>query len=368
MSSLYVRGTGATYGRGEEQQLLRELEATDQATTFLEATRWQELALSRRGRTADGYQYTQRGLRQICAALCPGLFRFLGEFSGIQRHPDDPVEEFSLSGSVAVFNSVLQRRFATRLEERGKIVRDGRRKTIDGLVGSRFVVLDNLTFFNRTRDAAREADRGLVFFEAGLAGRRLTLRYVERQRLAVDPDGQRWHAGLWLGNSEVGGETPVCGSVLLCSPQSQHFVLGPLVGGQRVIHTGKGFEQKLASLYQTTAASAGLTTERLEACFARLAGRPLSPLVVGEGMRQYDGLIERLFGRTLPMDLARQIVIAATRGELCDAEKPYAPLRQSGARSSTEFVLYKMLAAVAQSRHPVLREQVERAAFTLLHV
>lgn len=366
--SLYVRGRGETYGRGDDDKLLRELEITDQATTFLEVTRWQDLALRQQGTTADGYRYTQQGLRQVCALLSPGLFRFLVEFSGIQRHLEEPVSEFSLSGAVAVFNTVLQRRCAGRLEGRVKIVRDGRLKTIDGVIGSRFIVLDNLRFCNRTREAMAAAGRGLVLFEAGLAGRRLTLRFVERKSLAADPGGQRWHAGLWLGNSEVGGETPVCGSVLLCDPALRHFALGPTVGGQRVIHTGKGFEQKLAVLYQTTAASAGLSAKRLSACFDRLASRRLSPLAVGGGLRQYDGTIERIFGRSLPVEVARQVVIAAMHGGACDAEKPYLPAFPDGAAVASEFVLFRTLAAAAQSRHPALRERIERAAFGLLRV
>lgn len=367
MASLFVRGRGHVFYRGADAKLRALLEEVDRHTLVVEPHRWQDLALSAAGEARDGGHYTQHGLRQVCGHLAPGLFRLILELSGSQRHPDEPVEDYSLSEAITVFNSLLRRRFDSRLAGKVRLVRDARRRTIDGVVGSKFRLLPNLTFYDRAVAALGGSARTPVLLEAGLAGRRLSLRYADRKALCRAPDGAAWHGGVWLCNSEIGSETPVCGADLLCAPDLHLFALGDLVQAGRVIHAGKDFEDRLKVLFARVLAAAcpaGRVKDRFQA-LGELEYK--LPEERDERRDLFARLSKKLARRDLPLAVAKRAVLGAFLGADFDPERPFLP-EQDGLSDANQYDLFKALILMAQSQHPSLRERIERVAFTLLQL
>jgi hypothetical protein len=235
MSVLFAPGFGSTYGRGDVGRLAEDLASASSATLVSEPMGPAELTMASDGTLPGGYRFTQQGLSQVCSELAPGLFRLILDLSGELRRPDEAHECYSAIEAIALYNSLLRRRFHQKVLDRVRLVKNARALTIDGIVGLKHVLLDNADFFRRVNRNDVISKGRLVFVQATLTNRRLSLRYASPKRLCVDPDGTAWHPGSWLCNSEVGRESPASGSPLLYVHGPGLFALGRPVRGRRVL-------------------------------------------------------------------------------------------------------------------------------------
>jgi len=365
MSSLFVKGSGSVYKQTQDTQLRAELANIDRFTLVLEAADWTELRLGPNGELKDGFRYTQTGLQQICSLLAPGLFRLLMDLAGASRNIYDPIADFSLAEATTIFNTLLARRFSQRFDDRVRIIRNLQRKTIDGVVGAKYVMLDNSTFFERTTEALSQIDRKAIFYEASLAGRRLSLRFVDRIGLLRSPDNHVYYSGLWFCNSEIGGEAPVCGSSLICSPTDNCYALGPVFGGRRIIHAGRDFTKRLEILV-AVAFDEQLVRADIQAGFNRLASTRVElPKESKEREKKIILVANKLARKNVPINVAKKAIINAIYSGELDDQLPSLPDNR-GKNDFCYLDLFNSLTTLAKTRHPALRERMERAAFSLL--
>jgi hypothetical protein len=365
--SFYVKVEGATFGRGDHEKFRNALQEAARTTHVTDAYRWQDLALSREYALADGYRFTQAGLSQVCSLLAPGLFRLILDVSGAFRNPFDQISAHSPAEAAAIYNRVLALRFGSAIAEKVRLVRNSARRTVDGVIGTRYVMLSNAVYFGHIERLLQEAQRAAVFFEASMAGRRLSVRFVDQRGLARGPDGSVWHSGLWFCNSEIGGESPVCGSTLLCNPVSRACALGPLVGGKRVIHTGRDFDRRVGSLFKMVDVER-IEAEGLRAAFAQLGEKTIAlPADLAARERATKRLAQKLAAKNVPQEVARRAVVSAMHAGGLDETLPLLP-QTSGRKTFSHYDLYTALAGMGKSRHSALRERIERAAFSLLNL
>jgi hypothetical protein len=337
-----------------------------------------DLQLDSRGRLPGGFRYTVTGLQAVCRAASPGLYQLVTELAGCNRDAaKDPRDDYSFPEAIEIFNRVIARRFDHRFLDKQRVVRDGRTKLVEGLVGPKYSIVENIDFFERATDAASQVTN-MPLSEAVLAGRRLILRFAAPKplfSLAV-PDANvpefgrgadAFHAGLHFLNSEIGGDASLRAAVMLRRAADGTASLGRWLGGRRV-HTGRELMRRVAMVF-SEAASVEQDADRLRVRMLALRSESLGLKAAGPDARieRLRAIMSWLQAQAIQARVAeRAVVDALYRGAYgVPGAVPAAP-DEIGPSSRTAFDLYIALTTQGQDLYVTGRETTEQVAYRML--
>lgn len=355
---LYVRPTYREFGKAGESDLRAALDAMVRFTLIEEPASESSIMLDKTGRLPDGYRFTSSGLKQICALLSPGLFNHVRDISGVDRDPTRDREAYDFDAAIKTYNRAVRLRFDSVIAGSQRLLRHVDDKLVEGVIGPRYVPVDNADVLDRAGVAANDA--GLIFRAATLAGRRMLLRYTSKIT-DVRFENERYHDGLHFANSEIGGESTFRAAPLLWRRSADAYAMAPFLGGRRA-HVGRRLIDKLAIVFS----KAGALRQDHRWLASRLATLSARPLRVTEGdyVEQEHArrvIAARLHDNGVPQVAAIRAVIAAVVGDITQA-----PVLGASRTPPTELGLFGALTTEAKTLYSTAQEAAERAAYELL--
>lgn len=363
---LYVRPEHRQFSRDREPALEAALRELVECTLVRDVDRARDLELGLDGVLLGGYRFTSLALKQVCALACPGLYQAITDLAGCGRGPDAERSDYSFQEAVRIFNRVMAVRFEGRFAARIRLLVNLRTKLIDGVLGPRYVLVDNAEIYERARAAASEGARPMVFHQATLTGRRLQLRFVEPGPLFQLPGAppEVFQAGMHFANSEVGGESSVRAAILLVRARGGGAAMGSYLGGRRV-HTGKDFVARLGTLF-AAAAAVEFDPARLRGRMEQLRQQPLGldadPDRRRDRLRTLGAILhEHHIGRTI----AHRALLQCVHSGAAPVEPPY-PAGEQMVRSRTVYDLYCALTSSGQVLYATAQEAIEQVAYAIL--
>src|SRR6266567_2580453 len=98
-------------------------------------------------KTANGYSYSDNAFVQLCSMLSTGLSQALYDVSGHYRKVGEDRRAYSMDLAIDTFNRILKLKFDSKLAGL-QIIRNVKEKTIDGLMGARYIYMPNSDFLN----------------------------------------------------------------------------------------------------------------------------------------------------------------------------------------------------------------------------
>lgn len=230
------------------------------ATEIIDLDDPAEIRLDHQWRWPGGLRLTRAAFRQLGATSCAGLTTTVAELAGLRRAHGDPIDEEADPGlAAAVFNTVVARRFETRLAGRVRVVVDREQGTVDGVLGPGYTLMANRQVLEMAVEAAEDSELAMTPLEAWLTGRHLVLRFAARAvpHAATDRD-PGYRVGAEIINGEIGGESSVVVAPLLVrAGHDARAAAGPPARGRRH-HAGYRIKRRL--------------NQSLEAVFGRDAG------------------------------------------------------------------------------------------------
>lgn len=244
--SLYVKPPQRRFKPGEFEKLDDYLDALEKRTYIDDIKSVTDLAMMPDGRTAAGNRYTAIGFNQLAYELSPGLSTLVPDIAGCHRKPEDEIERFDLGAAISVFNSVLSLRFD--LLKRQRIVRDGDRMLIDGLLGPKRQYLRNREMLQSASEALL-GQRDIQFYAAELVGRRLALWYRSREpvfTISCRGMAHPFYRGYYFCNSEASG-TGLRGTDVYFTKHG--CAMSPFRNGTRMAHVGRNFGKRAEKLF-----------------------------------------------------------------------------------------------------------------------
>lgn len=244
-----------TYTSNQGLDLQRRLREISAHTRVQETSRLEELRLDFNGYLQPGgrgqnIRFTTPAFEKFCQLLSPGLFTLLDSISGQVRVKDEAASAYSFAEAVQLYNTVLTRRYASRVAGRARFIWNTKDRLLEGVFGARYRYLSNTDIFELA-DITRTAGRvPLIFHGASLVGRRMLMRYVQRapQLSVLLPSGVTHHysGGMYFHNSELGGETSVRMATLLCRSGTEFHAMSSFEGA-RLNHAGRDFRARVSS-------------------------------------------------------------------------------------------------------------------------
>src|SRR4051812_12997846 len=100
------------------------------------------------------YKFTPFGLYTLCRRLSPNLGSVISDLSGVTKRPTEDLRT-DVRAAVLVLNTIIKLRFSGALEGYRMIV-DPLRRTIDGIVGSRYEYVSNISLLERANQFVGE--------------------------------------------------------------------------------------------------------------------------------------------------------------------------------------------------------------------
>jgi len=368
--------------QSEEQNveaLERILRAQD-STEPVEITRPEDVMLNRRGRIQGRFRLTSIGLSQLCSSLGPGLAQLVGNVAGLRRKEteDDDWKAYSPLLAIKQINDLIRLRFKHRLEGHGLIM-DMRNQRVEGVVGPRYKFISNLELFERAGEFIREMSPAPRFVEASLAGRRLTIRYRDVERLFSAAAGSRrepFFRGWHFSNSEIGDCSVRTGMLIF----RQWRKTSSLLSVGRLVHRkGGDFGPKISDLFQKLQRQADVEAQEhdfeslvaeLQEESLHLGGDPVAHV------RKSQSLIGRLARARLTKITAKKTLhhalangslrthrLAVDRGPVYDAPDPDL---LGAFQQRNLYDLYNALTEVARELPPEQQEIAEELAYRIL--
>lgn len=376
MEELTVNPTPKRFSMSQEVAFVQELEDLDRHSVMWQMSRPEDIQLSPQAEIGpQKFRLTTSALYQLCQNVCPGLYGFARELSGVHRKIDEARGDYSFGESIDIINRLVRRRFDSRLH--GKVLlRNTKYGTIDGVLSPGYKWLSNLRLYEMTKEAMRQCDPEPSFWESQLSGRWLLLRYCNTQPyFQFDTSGinvggkeqipvttERFYIGYHFSNDELGRAT-VRGAPYLLRKDGYTAALASLDLKGRVRHAGASFEERLAQLLART-------VDRLpeaDAYKAATIALTTQPLGLGhklqrEESRARERLSEKLARKDLPITVTKKIVAS-----LCSNPSNIAPdVVEFRNTDRTRFDLYTAMGREAKCLPIRLRESVEQLAYELL--
>lgn len=245
------------YNHAQEATLKEQLVGLDRSAVLYPISSIKDVTLDSDAKlfvAGDKYTLTSWALYQICQWICPSLHGFVVEMSGMNRLPDEDRGDYSFDEALSIFNSVVRRRFRTRLCGKN-LLRNAQTKTIDGVISSGYKWLSNLELYERSKAAMTTTAPSAVFFEAVLNGRWLMLRYVHTKPVLttclVDDKEEKFYTGYHFSNNEV-GRAAVRAASFLYRKWGHTFAISPTKQkATHLRHQGKGFSDRLDTMIKS---------------------------------------------------------------------------------------------------------------------
>ncbi len=315
------------------------------------------------GQTCSGFTYSDVAFLQISSLLSSGLASIVLDLSGQYRKPGEDKHFFSGAYAVELFNRVLRLRFDRRLAGM-QLVKDTKRKVIDGVVSARYRYLSNIDFYELvTNTFARQA---VHLLEACLYGRQLILRFTYTGGLSYNVCGDEYLPGFHFGNTEVGGRSVRTANVVI-KRSGGYCALGPYRDGGRVVHSGRSFDRRVNSILSNIVNK--LPTRAL----IEDKGNSLQSKSLGLGGQNADPIVKHLTGtlarKRLTLGFSQRVVSSAASlgsGENDGLMDMMPDERKLVLESRTGYDLFVALIREARKLPIDQREVAEQVAYALL--
>lgn len=363
----------------DEKNGLAALHARLQAmasTSPVEIRRPSSVLLNSEGLVQRQYHFSTTGLSQLCSALAPGLSLCVSDVAGLKKNENGD-DAYDVVKAIAMLNTLISLRFETRLRGHGLVI-DRRSRRVEGLVGPRYEFFSNLELFERCQEFAQSLNPPAAFHEAVIAGRRLSLRYINPQRAfaVATPHGRHepYFSGWHFSNSEIGDCSVHAGLVIIrkWTGASSLFECGKIVhvkGGR----FGPKFNRLLEDLQRKS--SKELEEGNHEAHIANLFGQSLGlggqAVAHAKQLEKLAGKLSRvMFKKTARQVIHRAIAQGSYRVDRLDiGGSSYDLLDDAISRvisNRNVYDLYNSLTHVARSLQPEQQEAVEKLAYKIL--
>ncbi len=338
----------------EYKDLEEDLKQVDAATVVSPVLSPEsDIFLQPDGKTKNGYMFSEGAFSSLCAITSPGLVSLVPALSGQWRTIGEDPREFSPELAISTFNKVIKLRF-NRLAGI-QMVKNTKKKTIDGVVGTKYRYLSNGDFLQRVTDTVKRNQT--TFKVAYVYGRELVIRFIHETQ-SYSFGGEQHSYGFHFANSEIGGAA-VRAAFLLFRGDSEDCALGPFRGS--VGHHGKEFERKLHGLLDSVLKKAPkhIDEERLSQSL-RLGGQ--------DHQERCKHLSTTLRNRDLPLQFTKRVVSATTSlGSDDDSLADIIDIDRSKIiQERTLYDLYVSLIREAQQLPIWSRENAEQTAYQLL--
>lgn len=182
------------------------------ATRPLLIRRPEDVLLSLDGLIQQRYRLTPWGLWGLCRRLSPNLNSVISDLLGTDnKRPAFRNIKPDNRSAVSVLNTIIRSRFSQVLEG-SRLIVDPVRRTIDGIVGRRYLYFSNLQLYRSSSKFA--ANNGGSLISASLFGRRLLLRYSSSD-VCLEALGKPYCTGWAFSNSETGQSAMKAGILLV---------------------------------------------------------------------------------------------------------------------------------------------------------
>lgn len=342
-----------------------ELQRMNDRTLLSPITEPVDVTLTDDARThRSGYRLSTLALRQICQSVSSGLTSLVADISGLRRMRIRNDAAMSIPAAARLYNICVKLRFNSQngLYNRQLVV-DLDRQTVDGVLGVGYKYLAHVDFVSAVADAVSALPVPTVFADAYLEGRYLSALWRHPTPLFYSPDNRPVYGGYYITNSEA-GECSVGASVTLIGDGLFRALL-PVTTTNRTVHAGKGFAKRLSAVIGNML-TAGESLIETGNEFTRLANTSLR-LVDNAGKvrkSQIRILTDRITKAGVRRELAHDVVLATMAGGGTGdlSLNPSA----SAMASRTAYDLFVRLCATAMKHPHLLREPMERAAFSML--
>lgn len=341
MLALYVDSVGESFT--DAGSLSRRLVELDRTTLVRDAT-LSDLTLRADGSTVGGWRLSQTAFRDVCGELSDGLFRAAADLAGAVRAPEDPLDQYSLSDAVKLYNSVLTRRYESRIADKFRVLLRPGAGVLDAIEPIGRPESSLVDVYDRAVELLTNAAGCFELVDGLLSGRRLTLRYVDRRVVVLDRERRRWRFGAWVRGGDCSAIHVA--DIVCCDVAAS---LGP----PRRVNADAGF-------------SSVLTDRDVVAAFRKLTRTSAVP-ADGDSRRskRVKQAITKLRNLGAPADVSRRAVGLASRPAVfvvADVESGEGVQRDG---SATWFDVYVSLGRLASRLDFKGREQVEFAAHAL---
>jgi len=364
---LHVRPTVNMFRRGQEADLAAHLERVEQDTNILPLMAPSELILGYEGETAAGYKYTTLSFKEVCHIVCPGSKVMLNNLAGMTEKSRQNPELASGKMATDFFNEVMQLRFP--LLESYRVIYNEKDQLIEGIVGSKQQILDNLTLFRQAQETIRTISTDVEFWSAAILGRKMLLWYRKPDPLftrRLGEDVVSFYPGYYFCNGEARG-TSVRGTAAIYTRYG--VCLGPYDEfGGRLAHIGRDFHRRLDKMFGAVL-SKELPVEELEAGCDSMCRTPLGYANLDKKARQErrQQLTRSLAELKVPSRIGAELVEdAALLGH--DTRQPHIPAYDTERvfASRTIFDLFCRVVKTARKINTRRREVLERAGYQML--
>lgn len=356
-----------------EPELLQELQRSFRSTSLRPLKHPQEVMLDQDCRVLRTFHYSTPALSAVCRLLGRGLTQLVFDLGGVER-PGSVRRPVDLEMAMRIFNDTVKLRFDTKLKGR-QLVMDRQYARIDGLVGPRYELYQNLELYEHANQWLAKGPVPVKFHEAILMGRRLALRYRTESALFEVPTqrktGEPFFGGYHLGNSET-GDYSIRAAVVIIRQWCDNKALAEFAEGGRVNHIrSKQFEQRLYRLLERVQLQACAATT-LKGHVLRLMAKPLGLGQSEENQAtRSQQLLQRLERFGMSTQLAkrvfeRMLTSGSYRADsVVEASLRKAELWEQYSRR-TEYDVFNAITFVAKALSMDSQERLERLAYQLM--
>lgn len=330
------------------------------ATRPLLIKRPEDVLLSLSGLVQQRYQLTPWGLWSLCRRLSPNLGAVVADLAGLSSKQIG-IKKFEpdIKTAVSVINTIIRSRFSHALEG-ARLIVDPVRKTIDGVVGSRYAYLSNTQLYESSSAFAKTVNGELI--SASLLGRRILLRYACPTPV-FEANGRTYSLGWAFSNSET-GQSAVRGGLLLVD-EAHHSSMRSVFRKTHTKSLEEYFDDWLQQkMYEATSV---FRPEALKRCFDHLAVAEI-PCKPGSTKESAENLFTKL-SKILPRSISRRVAQelynpSSIQIDSTDWRAPGSPVPVLDRKS--QHALYEALTNVAIECLPADQESAECLAYEFL--
>lgn len=176
-----------------------------------------EVLMNRQGLTLAGFSHTKSSLLQTCLWTASGLWDMMTDVAGFGRKAGQERSDFSFDEAIQIYNTVVKRRFKSRLYGK-KIIRRG--NLIVGLRPQRSYRMPSLLLFDSVREHIDRYAASLVFQGARICGTTTSFRYRRKTPYvtvkAPSNWDDNWFDGFCYRNTDSGDKSTNSCLGMLC--------------------------------------------------------------------------------------------------------------------------------------------------------
>jgi hypothetical protein len=255
------------------------------------------------------------------------------------------------------------------------LVIDQEKQVIEGIVGRKYAFLSNLELYNRAKVFIAASKRPAVFSDAVLHGRRIMLRFrdkdplfqIDRKAGSTEP----FYGGFHFANSET-GDCSIKASAVIVRQWGNTKAISEFADGSKIAHVkGRAFEQRFTDLLNRVRIKSDEIT-KYRTGLQRLMQLRLgfAPLGGGEGGYN-EQVISTLETRLQRQGLGAEIAAAVVRHTMhfgsyrADVVDPTKKPEEFYAKR-TAYDLYNAITYRAKSLPIEEQEKAEQVAFKML--